>query len=340
MPEPMLFENPLQLGGIRTGTLDDPQPLGRPGCRVALVDTGSGLRFTVAIDRGGDIVDAVYNDCPLAFLTPNGLKRPEEAYQHDTAWLRSWPGGLVTTCGPMHIGAPIAGDATAQGLHGHHSNTPAAVLSVCNPDPTRGRRDMAIAMTIRDSRMFGPTIEVRRQIRSGLGESRIEITDEVTNLGDEPTPHHWLYHINLGYPLLAPGATLQLPGREEMRWGDLKEDPDLDWRTVPAPLQAHHGSGEGGIVLIPERDAEPAVATLANVERNLTLEVRFRSDQLPRIAHWRHYGPRGSYVCGIEPFAGKLLPDQPDDGAPLEPGETRRYDLQILVRPSTRNDKP
>ena len=55
------FENIHQIGGIRTGTLDS-HPLGRPGGRVALVDTGAGLRFTVALDRGGDIVDARWDE--------------------------------------------------------------------------------------------------------------------------------------------------------------------------------------------------------------------------------------------------------------------------------------
>ena len=60
------IEHPLQLGGIRTGLLDAPGAGGGPGVRVALVDTGAGLRFTVALDRGGDIIDAAFNDCALA----------------------------------------------------------------------------------------------------------------------------------------------------------------------------------------------------------------------------------------------------------------------------------
>lgn len=50
------FELVHQVGGIRTATYDWPDAGGAPGCRVAMVNTGSGLRFTVALDRGGDIV--------------------------------------------------------------------------------------------------------------------------------------------------------------------------------------------------------------------------------------------------------------------------------------------
>ena len=55
--DPGKFESIHQVGGIRTGRLDWPDAGGSPGCRVAQVDTGSGLRFTVAVDRGGDIVE-------------------------------------------------------------------------------------------------------------------------------------------------------------------------------------------------------------------------------------------------------------------------------------------
>src|SRR5688500_8357271 len=71
------FENVHQVGGIRTATLDGPGPgVGGQGSRGALVDTGSGLRFTVALDRGGDIVDASYNQFGLAYRSPVGLVPP------------------------------------------------------------------------------------------------------------------------------------------------------------------------------------------------------------------------------------------------------------------------
>ena len=98
-PDLCKFENILQLGGIRTGSLDTPGAGGGGATRVALFDTGAGLRFTVALDRGGDIVDASFNQFALAYLTPNGLLPSSPAYHTGTEWLRSWAGGLVTTAG-------------------------------------------------------------------------------------------------------------------------------------------------------------------------------------------------------------------------------------------------
>jgi hypothetical protein len=78
--DPAKFESVHQVGGIRTGTLDSPGAGGGAGPRVAFVDTGAGLRFTVALDRGGDIVDASYNQFGLAYLSPNGLPPPNAAF--------------------------------------------------------------------------------------------------------------------------------------------------------------------------------------------------------------------------------------------------------------------
>jgi hypothetical protein len=119
-PDPAKFENVLQLGGIRTGTPASPGAGGGCATRVALFDTGAGLRFTVALDRGGEIVDASFNRIALAYLTPNGLVPPSAAYHAGAEWLRGWAGGLVTTCGPEYMGGPREEDGVKTSLHGRY----------------------------------------------------------------------------------------------------------------------------------------------------------------------------------------------------------------------------
>src|SRR6185436_7084979 len=127
------------------------------------------LRFTVALDRGGDIVEATFNQHGLAYLTPNDYKPNNPAYQHANEWLAGWPGGLMTTCGPEYIGHGRTERGTEVTLHGRHSNTTAAVESVVNPNPHLDRDAMSLAMIIRDGRLAGPTLEVRREIRCRVG---------------------------------------------------------------------------------------------------------------------------------------------------------------------------
>lgn len=338
--EPAKFDNAQQLGGIRTGTL------GEPAVRVALFDTGAGLRFTVALDRGGDIVDAAFNQYALAYLTPAGLRPPNHAYHAGMEWLQGWAGGLVTTCGPHSIGGPREEDGVKTSLHGHYSSQPATVEVLRNPDPHRGRLDMELGLVVRCARMFGPVFEIRRTIRCTLGVPAITIEDEVTNRGDTRVAHHWLYHCNLGYPLLDRGARFIYRGPAE--YWIVPPPPGQDivqplsaaamnrLKQVPDPLPEHAGGGERGLIVetAADRDGQCRIGLL-NERLNLGLEIAYPRKALPRMANWQHYGPHGCYVAGLEPFAGSLL-GKARDAHPLAqptlaPGESRRYRMEIRV---------
>ena len=344
--DPDKFENIHQVGGIRTGTLDCPVAGGGRGVRVALVDTGSGLRFTVALDRGGDIVDARYQQHALAYLTPNELVPPNHAHQAGIEWIYGWAGGLVTTCGPQYVGGPRVEDGVQTNLHGHYSNLPAAVEELVNPDPHRGQLDMRLALRVRDSRMFGPVMEVRRVMRCTLGRPEITIEDEVTNRANMRSAHHWLYHCNLGYPLLDRGARFIYRGRAQ-HWvlpvppGQTLLQPISAaamnrLKRVTDPLPEHAGFGERGLIVevTPDKRGLCHVGLL-NPKLKIALELSYPAKALPRMANWQHYGPRGSYVSGLEPFSGSLigkaLDKHPKAEQYLEPGESRKYSLTIRV---------
>jgi len=340
------FENVHQIGGIRTGTLDTPDAGGGRGGRVALVDTGAGLRFTVALDRGGDIVEASYNQYGLAFLTPNGYLPPNPAYHTGFEWLRGWAGGLVTTCGPQSIGGPREQMGETTSLHGRYSNNPAMVEEIVNPDPHRGRAEMRLTVRVRDSRMFGPTVEVRRIIRCTLGLPEIAIDDEVLNRGNSRCAHHWLYHINFGYPMLDRGTRFIYrgpaqawvlpppPGQSVLQSLDRAAMNRL--KRVPNRVPEHAGSGERGLIVrvTPARRGLCRVG-LINDKLKLGVEINYPANQLPRLANWQHYGPCGSYVTGLEPFSGSLLgkdyDKDPSVNQSLRPGQAKRYQLRLRV---------
>ncbi len=343
--DPNKFETIHQVGGIRTATFDYPDAGGVPGCRVALVDTGGGLRFTVALDRGGDIVEAHYNNTNLAFLGPNGYKPPNPAYHHGTDWLTGWPGGLVTSCGPQYIGGPREEDGQQTSLHGRHSNTPAALLAVHNPEVRRGESEMRLELSVRDSRVFGPVLELRRTIRCTLGEPSVTIEDEITNLGNTTSAHNWLYHVNFGYPLVDAGTRLVYRGKFNMAWGTIGERPsaqELDtFKTLSEPMAAHTGTGEDGIAVEPTAEADGlAHVGIVNQQRGVGMEMIFSPEAMPRMANWRHLGPAGSYVTALEPFngsqKGKAVDKHPAAAQWLEAGESRAYTLTLRALGSDR----
>src|ERR671914_626425 len=108
------FVNPAQVGGIESYVIDE--GAGR-GVRALCVNTGGGLRYRVLVDRGLDVDQAFFNQHSLSFLTHGGVTRPSRAYDRGIDWLASFPGGLLTSCGPFNIGAPATDAGEELGLH-------------------------------------------------------------------------------------------------------------------------------------------------------------------------------------------------------------------------------
>ena len=323
------FIHPAQVGGIETSVLDDGP--GRGG-RIAWVNTGSPLRYKVLIDRGLDIADAFYSSVSLAFLSLTGPTPPTRALDRGLDWQSGFYGGLVCSCGPQHVGAPAEVDGVEYGLHGTHSNTPAQVEVVCQPDPAAGIDTMSITGLVRTARMFGPNVELRRTIRSVLGQPFIQIHDVFLNRGNAPARHCWLLHINFGWPLLDAGAQLVYRGRVVPRAGSERwfADPKR-YKTARAPQRGHCGSGEAVAFVDPPADSTGYCHVgIVNGRLGLGVEIRYPKQRFPRLVNWQHFGPGGEYVTALEPISGGM----DGCGVPageLAPGETRTYDCRLTV---------
>ena len=94
-----------QIAGIRESVITGGR--GRD-VRVIDVDNGSGLTFTVMADRCCDIYTAKFKGKSFAWLSPNGMVNPNAYEPEGVMWLRTWPGGLLTTAGLLHLGSSPA----------------------------------------------------------------------------------------------------------------------------------------------------------------------------------------------------------------------------------------
>ena len=85
-----------QLGGTRLIELLDGN---QRGVRAVDFHTGSGLQFTVLLDRGMDIGPASHCGRPLAWHAMPGCVHPAYHEPEGLGFLRSFHGGLLCTCG-------------------------------------------------------------------------------------------------------------------------------------------------------------------------------------------------------------------------------------------------
>jgi len=300
------ISNHAQVGGIETSVLDN--GLGR-GTRIAWINTGTGLRYKVVIDRGMDIADAFFNQYSLTWLSHSGITAAEPFSNRSIDWLRTFGGGLLTTCGLSHVGGPEKDEYGERGLHGEISNTPAEIESIIQPDPANGKLVMSITGVINSTTIFGPSFELRRTISGKIGSASITIHDEVFNRGNTPAPHMILYHCNFGWPLVDEGT--------EILW------------------KGHSGNGEEvGIIDIDSDEEGICVAGLYNAKIKLALAMRFQKKQLPWLINWQHWG-RGEYVTGIEPSThplnGQAKAREEKTLIFLAPAKKRSYDLEIEI---------
>ena len=96
------------------------------------------------------------------------------------------------------------------GIHGRISNTPAQEVRTISgwkgDDYVVGVRGKVM-----ECKVFGPCLCLTRSIFAFLGQNKLYVHDEVTNLDDKPAPHMMLYHINFGFPVVDAGSRLVSP---------------------------------------------------------------------------------------------------------------------------------
>ena len=327
------ISNHNQLGGIETSVINN--GAGR-GTRIAWINTGTGLRYKVVIDRAMDIADAFYNQHSLTWLSHAGIKTPQPFSLHGMDWLRTFGGGLLTTCGLSHVGGPETDAYGERGIHGLISNIPAEIESIIQPDPFSGRLEMSITGTMKETKIFGPSLILRRTISATLGQPIIRIHDEVTNRANTPTPHMILYHFNFGWPLVDEGTDILWQGAWHSMEGD-KADKIFtegnNFKKCPAPLANHNGTGVAVVAIDAVADQSgTCTCGLYNEKLGNAVAMRFQKSQLPWLTNWQHWGI-DEYVTGLEPGTnppiGQAKARKENQLVHLAPGESRTYDVEI-----------
>lgn len=328
------ISNPAQIGGIETALVDNGP--GR-GTRIAWVNTGTGLRYRVVIDRAMDIADAFYNQHSLTWLSHAGITSPEPYSDKGTDWLRTFGGGLLVTCGLTHVGGPEKDEYGERGLHGPISNIPAEIESIIQPDLMAGKMGMSITGRMKQTRIFGPCLELKRTISGTIGQASIRIHDEVTNRGNIPAPHMVLYHCNFGWPLVDEGTDIIWQGSWQPREGDRVRifREENNFHKCPPPLDDHRGTGEEAAFIDPLPDPSGwCNCGLYNPRISIAFRLRFQKKQLPCLANWQHWG-KNEYVTGIEPATnfpiGQAKARAQNELSYIAPGESRMYDIEMEV---------
>ena len=283
-----------------------------------------GFEHEVIASRGLDIGHTTRRGVPISWRSPVRDARPLDR-PAGTAWLGRFTGGLLTTCGPFTIGE---GDAT-HGLHGDFSHRPATgVTARTSPGTT------IVTGTIEAHDLFGPSLSVERSIVSEAGDgfARLRVTDDIRNTGRMQATAAFLYHVNIGPPVVVPGSAVDIAAETWRAAVDVAEVPDPLVLPPVADLPVEAVFEHVGV----RADADDwSRAVVARPGSPLSVEVAWRPDGLPHLNQWVH-PTAGRWAFAIEPSSAPLFgPDREGEGrgAPrLAPGESRRHEIMITVR--------
>ena len=300
--------------------------------RILEVWTGNGLCFHVLADRALDISACHYKGISLAWMSPVGNAHPAYYEPEGLGLLRSFQGGLLVTCGLDHFGPPCHDEGEDLGLHGRVSNLPARYVSH-RASWTGDAYELEISGEVRQARVFGENLVLRRRISTRMGTSKIRVEDVVTNEGFTPHPHMILYHVNLGFPLLSEASRLNLDVQETIPRDADAEAGMAAWQVFQPPTVGYR---EQVFIHTPQAsDGNITMAEVINPALGLGVRLTYDKTTLPYLVQWKMMGA-GLYVLGVEPtnsrvILGRAAARESDTLIYLDAGESRHYTLELEV---------
>lgn len=334
-----------QIGGVQLLSFEDGPAR---GVRALEFRSGSGLNFKVAIERGMDVGYAEFQGESLAWIPPTQLPGPWYFEgQEEFGWLRAALGGFNNTCGMLHIGNPETADVShynfparptdRYGVHDRAALIPGKLIAY--GERWEGDECYAEALgEVVQAQAYGENLRLTRRYSCKLGESRFFMHDSVENAGHMRTAHMYLYHINVGFPIVDDGSELIAPfdpaNPPEVLFGNVS-DPQNEYRFFIPPTRdwvqqtfQHH--------MLCEADGRVPVAIVnpsLKGGEGRGLYVVYNRDQMPNYIEWRMMG-EGQYAVGIEPCTngfGRQAVEEAGELIWLEPGDTRQYTLEVGI---------
>ena len=278
--------NPQQAYTLRRVTLSEGKA---KGASVIEIHTAGGLQVDILPDSGMDIGQVRYKGVNMTFISKNGYDSPARFIPYENEFLKTFPGGLMYTCGLRSAGG---GNREEGGeyhpLHGRYHGLAAEQVATYVEDDT-----IIVQGVVRETALFGEVLEMKRTIRIPVFGTQITVSDAVTNLSPKAEEYTLLYHCNFGYPLLSKSAVLELPE-------DRKTTPRTDYaaqilgkeHTFDAPIPGD----EERCYFHEEMEKKVAIVNPA-IGAKMTMTW---SDTLPILVQWRSMAS-GDYVCGLEP---------------------------------------
>jgi hypothetical protein len=332
-----------QFFGVRLMTLEN--GLER-GVRMLEFRTGTGLRFTVMVDRGMDLGECEHKGRAMGWVSPTGFRNAgltDTEAEDGLGWLRSFS-GLLSTCGLDHILGMMEEDAghynypfrksVSHNLHGRVAYIPAH-LSAYGEIWDGDACTLYCEGTIVQATVFGENLHLTRRIEAKVGGNEIVLKDRVVNQGFYRTPHMLLYHIDLGHPLVGEGSRYVAPIADVVWAAHAGADyrkQNVTYKTFPGPRDTFREQVWQFEMASDAKDRVPVAVMNDAMAYGLLIETS--KAEFPCMMQWQNF-QSGMYTVGLEPLTnhvlGKAYAKEKGELISLEHGEERNYTTRFQV---------
>jgi hypothetical protein len=327
-----------QLGGVKYFELTDGTSR---GIRAIDLKSPCGLDFTVLPGRGMDIASLFYRSIPIVWRSATREASPVYYESKGIEWLRTFYGGLITTCGLTTTGPPSVDNGEELGLHGRIANIDAEnVLADGCWEGDRYR--MWVQGKVREARVFGEKLELSRKITTWMDEPKIIIEDTVENIGSETAPLMVLYHVNISFPVLDEGSELLEGEAIVTPRDDEAKNGYEDFNKFTSPIRGFKEKVYFHDIIADSEGYSNVAIVNENFDNGsgLGIWMRFKKDTLPFMTQWKQMG-MGEYVCGIEPCnnlgGGRKIEREKGTLKLIEPGELIGFRIEFNILKSNRD---
>lgn len=275
------------------------------GMTVAHLDSGA-LSVTILPGRGMGLWKARGAGHDLGWQSPirSGPVHPGLVNAHRRGGI-GWLDGfdeLLCRCGLAFNGPPGKDDDGREiTLHGRIANLPAWKLEAVVEAGTAPR--VGLAGVVDECSLFDTCLRLTTAYFMEPGSTIIQVEDRIENLGSSAAEFQLLYHLNVGFPFLQPGARAHARFTEMAPQTPRAAEGIGAWPDYEPPRT---GFAEQVYLFHPKPDARGmGLAALERADGSAALAVRFPLASLPCFTLWKNTGALADgFVTGLEPATG------------------------------------
>ena len=269
------------------------------GVHAIELRNGEGLYASCIEDQCLNLYDFSYKGINFSFQQKNGLVSGRYFDPAAPDFEFYWPAGMLYTCGLTNVGpGGIMEDGRFYPDHGRIGMLPAQNVML-----RRTETGAEIEGSIHEGMLAGYHLELKRKITFPAKGKCIRFEDEIVNHEPFDTEFAFLYHINLGYPLLSEHSRV-LRGKGDGYSIHTGGNIPQDWAECRAP-EDHKNEDLFCYENATDSDGW-SYAALINESLNIGCYIKYKAENLPYLMHWRNMCSH-DYALGLEPSNCQVL---------------------------------